>query len=876
VAVNAVTATSSTDFVVVIPGAPTISSFSPTSGAGGVTVTVTGTNFDAAAGATTVKLNGVTGLSSVTDTSTLTFTVPGGAGSGKLSATTSAGTGTSAGDFIIPPPGMLASDIAASIRVSPGSGNGNIVIGTAGKSGVVLFDLQPNTFYSGQFAIVDISPTTASVAYKVVKPDNTVLTTGVLNGMSSGTPTIHLPMFSAGGTYSVVLSPGNATLNTNVRVEANPVLAIDGPGVASTLDYANQSSRFVINATAGQHLGLGLVGVAFTPALQATATVRPFDPTGVALPTATCTGFSSSTEGNCDAELVAATSGAYTIAVSSPSNAYANETLQVSSEAVGTLAADTAQAVSLTRVGQDARYTFVATAGDSDALDISGTAALLPHAQSLAVSVLKPDGTSLKVCPNVAPPSGLYCELGTVPTAGTYTVFVDPSFGAYGPLNLTLKQGVLLQTSDPPTSFSTAANSESARFRFTGTAAQNLSVAIAGLTYIGTGGAGSLTVFGPTGGQVGTAATCGPNFPGGDCRIVLTNLSQSGTYSVALQPPSGVKMSGNIDLSADITGTLTAGVGQAISATRSGQVARFAFAGTVGDSTSVKLYGLSTTPPNQPVLITVLKPDGTTLTSTSTSANAIVTLASLPSTGNYTVVMDPTNGEIWQATIKLDPGTAVSLDGPTVSPVNTTAGEPFRYTFAVTAGQRIDFGMSGLAYAAASSAATSILVYSPINGATSITGNASCGTSGTGSCDGPSVNAATTGTYSMTIVPPAASSITGGTFALSTPVAGSLVTGNPAQTVAISRSGQTARYTFSGTAAQLLRLNWTSTVVSGGTSVSVSVLKPDGNALVFGSFTNGASGGMDIPSLPTTGTYTVVFDPLSAATMSAAIALVTR
>jgi hypothetical protein len=100
--------------------------------------------------------------------------------------------------------------------------------------------------------------------------------------------------------------------------------------------------------------------------------------------------------------------------------------------------------------------------------------------------------------------------------------------------------------------------------------------------------------------------------------------------------------------------------------------------------------------------------------------------------------------------------------------------------------------------------------------------------------------------------------------------------GDPAQTVAITRPGQTARYTFSGTAAQLLHLGWSSAVVAGGATVFVSILKPDGTTLASGSFVNGASGGFDLPSLPATGTYTVVLDPSLAATMSAAVSLVTR
>jgi hypothetical protein len=186
----------------------------------------------------------------------------------------------------------------------------------------------------------------------------------------------------------------------------------------------------------------------------------------------------------------------------------------------------------------------------------------------------------------------------------------------------------------------------------------------------------------------------------------------------------------------------------------------------------------------------------------------------------------------------------------------------------------VEFGLSGLAYAVDSANSTILSVYRP-NGAW-LAGYSYCGTAGAGTCETSIASLPSSGTYSVTFAPPAASSIVAGTFAISSPLAGSLVVGASAQTIAITRPGQTARYTFSGTAGQLLRLNWSGTTVTGGSSVSVTVLKPDATTLSSGSFVTGATGGFDIASLPTTGTYTVAFDPSSAGTLSAPVTLVTR
>ena len=871
VTVGSGTATSATDFVVTVPGAPTISSFAPASGAASTSVTVTGTNFDTAAGATTVKLNGVTATATVSSDTSLAFTVPAAAASGKITATTSTGTGTSATDFIVPPAGITAADIVSSVRVVPGGPNANIVVPTVNKNGVVLFDGQANVYYSVQFASVATSPTTAAVAYQVIKPDNTVLQTGTITG-TFGRPSIHLPPLPTAGTYSVLLSPGSATLNANVRVEINPVTSVDGPVVASSLDYAFQSARFVFTAAANQHVGIGVAGLAFTPSSGTpTIAVKAYQADGTPVTisgNATCGVWNP--QGNCDLEFLALVSGTYTLVAETPGTAFANASFLLSSEVTGVLSADVAQPVTLTRVGQDARYTFTANAGDNLAIDVSN-GSLLPQSQTLSTFVYKPDGTSISC--GSPPPRSIYCNLNTVATGGTYTVYVDPNGGSYGTFNLTLKQGPILLTSDPPSAFAPAGVAETARFRFAGTAGQNLSVGVAGLTYAIGSGTSYLTVYAPSGAVVGSGASCDPGTQGGYCRAPLINLPATGTYSVVLQPADGVKMSGNVALSAELTGSLASGMPQALGPTRPGQLARYAFTGNAGDSTSVKLDAVANTPSSQYLRLYVYKPDGTAYSSVNANSgsSAIINIPSLPATGTYTVVVDPWYGAAWQGTLLLDPGTAIAVDGPTVSPTTSNAGESLRYTLPLTAGQRVEFGLRGLTYGAPNSGTTYATLYGPTGSAVMSPG---CVT-GSG-CEALLASAPSTGAYSLIVTPPGASTIAGGTFALSTALAGTFVIGDPAQAVAITRPGQTARYTFSGTAAQLLRINWTSAVVSDGSSVRVTVLNPDGSTLTLSSFLNGANGGLDIPSLPTSGTYTVVFDPAYAATMSASVSLVTR
>jgi len=93
------TATSASSFAVVV--APTITSFTPSSGRVGASVTISGANF---MGATAVTFNGSTAAFTVTSDTAIQTTVPAGATTGPLSVTTPAGTALSASNFTLTVP----------------------------------------------------------------------------------------------------------------------------------------------------------------------------------------------------------------------------------------------------------------------------------------------------------------------------------------------------------------------------------------------------------------------------------------------------------------------------------------------------------------------------------------------------------------------------------------------------------------------------------------------------------------------------------------------------------------------------------------------------------------------------------------------------
>src|SRR5207237_4580545 len=93
------TATSASAFTV---SPPAITSFTPTSGPVGTSVTISGTNFT---GTMAVAFNGVSASFTVNSATSMQATVPSGATTGTISVTTPGGTATSASSFtLINPP----------------------------------------------------------------------------------------------------------------------------------------------------------------------------------------------------------------------------------------------------------------------------------------------------------------------------------------------------------------------------------------------------------------------------------------------------------------------------------------------------------------------------------------------------------------------------------------------------------------------------------------------------------------------------------------------------------------------------------------------------------------------------------------------------
>jgi hypothetical protein len=227
--------------------------------------------------------------------------------------------------------------------------------------------------------------------------------------------------------------------------------------------------------------------------------------------------------------------------------------------------------------------------------------------------------------------------------------------------------------------------------------------------------------------------------------------------------------------------------------------------------------------------------------------------STLPTTGTYTIVVDPSGiytGNITLTLMSYLTGT-LNLDGTATMSTIATVGQNALYTFSGTAGQWVSFGFTAVTISSAN-----VTLYKPDG--TYLTAT-SVGTGG-GFLD-LSAALPTTGTYTLAVNPSGA--YTGNmTITLSSEVTGSVTINAAATPITLSRAGQNARYTFAGTASQQVTVKITGNTLG---SVTVYLYTPSGS-IQTGTSGAGASFNLTSVTLATTGTYTITLNPTTTAT----------
>jgi hypothetical protein len=497
-------------------------------------------------------------------------------------------------------------------------------------------------------------------------------------------------------------------------IEYNGRIAVNGDPVTVKIATPNKNGVIVFDGTAGQRINIGFSGVTLTQFY-----VSVYRPDGGAMPrhvsavknyyatmgerarstqTAVHTSMAayqfstdsaatiSSSEANgasVDLEELPVT-GTYTIFIDPLSTYTGSFKITVSSELSGEIVPHgSAVTANINRTGQKARYTFSGESGQTVSLQLSEVTI-----RSGYVSIVAPDGSLLGKPISFVSGGGVGGAMipgQVLPASGTYAVLVESDLSYTGKLKLTLYNapdltGTIMIDQGTVTPNLTVPG-QRARYTFNGTEGQWVNVGLTGVSIPMT----TVAILKPDGSKW-ESTTVGPS---GGSLDPLTALPATGTYAIAVEPVSNYTGSMTIALSSPLTGTIAIdGASVPVNLNRVGQTARYTFNGKEGQWVNLGLTGVSITSS----AVTLLTSEGTVLASTAvgTAGGALEDQHPLPTTGTYTILIDPMGSYTGKMTLTLSTEVADSLklNAPPRPITVSRPGQNGRYTFTGAANQQ--------------------------------------------------------------------------------------------------------------------------------------------------------------------------------------------
>jgi YD repeat-containing protein len=602
-------------------GAVAIFEFSPDGGTVGSTVTLYGIGFSATPGQNTVTFNGSSASVTGSTTTSITVTVPAGATTGTIAVTTPSGSAWSASSFTI-----TTSAIPTISSFTP-------LIGTAGAAVTISGTNFDPTLANNRVAL------NLAAAPWPTAGSTTSLTTAVPSNSGSGRISVKTPAGAVTSSADLFVPPSPFTVSD---VQLTDRMSIgDSRSVAITT--SNKIGLVIFDGTAGARVSLKAVPGPL-------ATVKMHRPDLGVIAQQSVGVFAVLLE----PDLLTHT-GTYSILVDPTGTATGTTTLTLYSvppDFTGAITAGDAGAtpvqISTTVPGQNGRLTFSATSGDRVAISISG-------GPSGTISIIRPDGTvhgsgTIGVLTS-------FIDTTVLPSTGTHSLFADYNAANTGNVTLTLYSvpADVTGTATPSASGDPAAvgvtvPGQNGIVSFSGTANQRISARISTFSPTGT-----VSLRRPDD-SVQASANSGIAAGFIDTQVLAT----SGTYSLKFDPTGAATGTTTLtvyDVPPDPTGTVTIGGSDvSVSVATPGQNGTLTFSGTQGQTVTVKMtsntIGVGGT--RGTTTVKLLKPDGTQLSSiNSTAASFDLGPQNLPTTGTYTIVVDPNGGNAGSISVRV-------------------------------------------------------------------------------------------------------------------------------------------------------------------------------------------------------------------------------
>ncbi|WP_416963453.1 RHS repeat-associated core domain-containing protein [Streptomyces sp. Agncl-13] len=820
------------------PSGPAIASMAPLSGPAGTEVTIQGTGLASTASDNVVRFNGGTLAELVSaTTTTLTVKVPEATTTGRITVETPDGKAVSPADYTVPLSGDEA-DFETTVRTSVTDASPpSAAVTQAGKRARVLFDADQGRDISFGFT-QSTFPSTASV--QLIDPLGDTIGTGSVLSASNGSSDFEVRNLTASGTYTLVIDPlldTTGAVTVTVSYPAGGELSFTGDPAATAMSRVGQDGLWTFGATKGDSFSLGIDTAGMSDGVYARLYEPDRDQVDFVF-------VSKASNGSLDVDALPAT-GRYTLYLD-PANAAtgtAKVTIAHYAEA-GTLSPDGAATQSaVTRPGQDGVASFTAETGKKVSLGVTSTG----FASYVTLRLYAPDGTSVDSF-IVSSRATTEWDSTALPQTGTYRLEAQPASIGTGTLAITLARPVdvgKLSSTGSTAAVAITRLGQNAEATFDASAGNDLSLGITENTFTSYF---ALTVIAPSGAKVGTSVTVSA---ASAKTVGLSDLPETGTYTVVMDPYSGAQGSFKLTLSADLTVAVGIdGASVPVTVSRPGQRVRVTF--TSPDSADLGL-GLTGNTINQATYVNLIGSaggDGDYLAQAAKNTAQAVHVNGLATGSVYTLLLEPQSAGTGGVTLWLStPVKAGALSQSGGTGAIARPGQALQYTLDAKAGDGDTVVFTGTTI----TGSTRIMLLAP--GATT---PSSLGSLSTSTTDAALRAPLVAGTYRLLLQP--LTPVTGQTTATLVPDvnAGTLTVGGGTGSATIATAGQNARYTFTGTSGQKLTLSLGSTPPY---AWYLSVFGPDGKWLVDARYLTTSTTSYAMAALPASGTYTVTVDP---------------
>jgi YD repeat-containing protein len=588
-----------------------IFAFTPGQGASGQQVTIQGSGFSTTPSSNTVKFNGVAATVVSSTVNQVVATIPSSASTGPISATVGSTTVSSSQSFTV-----IVSNAPTITSFTPA------VVGLG--SSVTLTGTNLNPVAGATIVRVggDWAPTSSLSATQAVFAPQ-------VGG--SGPIQISTPYGQATSGTDLIVAP---TGLTSASVVASNTLVVGGASHSLNINQQNKYAVFAFDATAGQSLSVQVSTLTTSPSGGQVSyqlyTPEEVGPVG--------SGWVSSS--NMSIHLPPITvSGTYLIAFNAPS-----ETAQLTAllENDGTLSLNaTALTITTANAGQSKRVLFSATS-DQTAVIYANSIVTTPANIGMYFTVY--DSTGAAVTSTGGQPS-VTVNLPQL-VGGNYTVLISGFNGsteasATGQVSLVSGVAGVLSANGVGANYATTEPAQIAYFSFTATAGQSVGL---GLTQLAITPNPNGYLYVPVSNPDGSFLIdgyCYTTDPG--CQFSYVNLPQTGTYTLTLDPQAQSTMSFTLTLSQDVSGTLAANTPLNVSLPATGQNALLYFSASPGQSVTLTVDSIVTTPANVGVSVSVYNSTGTLISNGAGQPTVVVSLPNLAA-DTYNVLIAPAYG----------------------------------------------------------------------------------------------------------------------------------------------------------------------------------------------------------------------------------------